>query len=330
MQKMSKFQEIINEIKKAESIVVSVHVNMDGDAVGSAFSFAAALTEMGKRVVVALPEVHPYYLEYFCDDYVTETDECFDLAVALDSGDLARIGKQQEVFNRATRKAVIDHHVSNPGYGDVNYIKAEASSTSEIIYELIMELTGRVSPRQAEQLYAGIITDTGGFKFSNTTPESFIYSAELLKCGADINKVCIEIYESVSLAKLKLKSRALDSLKLYAGGKISSVIITKKDFEETGACVADCEGFSDIGRGVEGVEAAFSITIKEKVKVSFRSKYYVDVARVASRFGGGGHMRASGVTLPGDTDVDKLVEDIVSELSKEITEHENERSNCNR
>ncbi len=330
MQKMSKFADIINEIKKAESIVISVHVNMDGDAVGSAFSFAAALDEMGKKAVVALPEMHPYYLSYFCDEYVTETDECFDLAVALDSGDVKRLGKQQEVFERAHRKVCIDHHVSNPGYGDVNYIKAEASSTSEIIYELIMELTGKISSRQAEQLYAGIITDTGGFKFSNTTPESFLYSAELLKCGADINKVCIEIYESESLAKLKLKSRALDSLKLYADGKISSVIITEKDFEETGACLADCEGLSEIGRGVEGVEASFSITVKNKVKVSLRSKYYVDVARVASCFGGGGHIRASGVTLPPDTDVEKLTGELVAMLEKEITEHENERCNSNR
>ena len=330
MQKMSKFAEIINEINKAESIVISVHVNMDGDAVGSAFSFATTLSNMGKRVVVALPENPPYFLSYFCDDYVTETDETFDLAVALDSGDIKRLGVQQETFLRAKRKVCIDHHVSNPGYGDVNYIKAEASSTSEIMYELIMELAGKLLPHQAEQLYAGIITDTGGFKFSNTTPESFLYSAEILKYGADINKVCIEIYESVSLAKLKLKSRALDSLKIYADGKISSVILTAKDFEETGACLADCDGFSDIGRGVEGVEAAFSITVTDKVKISLRSKYFVDVAKVASNFGGGGHIRASGATLPGDTDVEKLTKELVSLLEKEIAEHENEWCNCYR
>ena len=114
MLKMSKFESIINEIKTAESIVISVQVNMDGDAIGSAFSFATALKEMGKKVVVALPEAHPYYLSYFCDEYVTETDETFDLACALDSGDLKRIGKQQAVFERAKRKVVIDHHVSNP------------------------------------------------------------------------------------------------------------------------------------------------------------------------------------------------------------------------
>ncbi len=326
---MSKFSEIIKEIKKAESIVISVHVNMDGDAVGSAFSFAQGLKDLGKKTVVALDEAPPYYLSYFCDEYVTETDEVFDLAVALDAGDLNRLGKCKDIFGRAKRHVCIDHHVSNPGYGDVNYIKAEASSTSEIVYELILELTGKISSRQAEQLYAGIITDTGGFKFSNTTPESFKYSAHLLECGADINKVCIEIYESESLAKLKLKSRALDSLKLYAGGKISSVLIERKDFEETGACIADCEGFSDIGRGVEGVEASFSITVRNMVKVSLRSKYYVDVAKVAAHFGGGGHKRASGVTLPGDTDVEKLTCELVSLLEKEITEHENERSNNN-
>ncbi|MBR6720480.1 MAG: bifunctional oligoribonuclease/PAP phosphatase NrnA [Clostridia bacterium] len=326
---MSKFSDIIKEIEKAESIAVFVHVNMDGDAVGSAFSFANALKDFGKKVTVVLNDNPPPYLKYFCDDYVTESDEEFDLAVALDCGDMARLGWCKALFEKAHRHVCIDHHVSNVGYGDVNYIKAEASSTSEIIYEFIMEFTGKISPRQAEQLYAGFITDTGGFKFSNTTPESFIYSAELLKCGADISRVCIEIYECVSLGKLKLKSRALDSLKLYSGGKISSVILTEKDFEETGTEFSDCEGFSEIGRSVDGVEAAFSITIKNQVKVSLRSKSYVDVSRVATHFGGGGHVRASGFTLPGDTDVPHLTEEIVKMLEKEIMEHENERSNNN-
>ncbi|MDO5478216.1 MAG: bifunctional oligoribonuclease/PAP phosphatase NrnA [Clostridia bacterium] len=326
---MSKFSDIIKEIEKAESIAVFVHVNMDGDAVGSAFSFAKALTDFGKKATVVLNDNPPAYLRYFCDEYVRDTDEIFDLAVALDCGDMARLGCLRETFERAHRHVCIDHHVSNVGYGDVNYIKAKASSTSEIVYELIMALTGKISSRQAEQLYAGIITDTGGFKFSNTTPESFIYSAELLKCGADISRVCIEIYECESLGKLKLKSKALDSLKLYSGGKISSVILTEKDFEETGTGFSDCEGFSEIGRSVEGVEAAFSITAKHQVKVSLRSKSYVDVSRVAAHFGGGGHVKASGFTLPGDTDIDKLTEEIVKMLEKEILEHENERSNSN-
>ena len=327
---MSKFSDIIKEIEKAESIAVFVHVNMDGDAVGSAFSFANALKDFGKEARVVLNDNPPPYLRYFADEYVTEAEEVFDLAVALDCGDMARLGCCREIFERAKRHVCIDHHVSNVGYGDINYIYAKASSTSEIIYELIMELTGKISARQAEQLYAGIITDTGGFKFSNTTPESFLYSAKLLECGADISRVCIEIYECESLGKLKLKSKALDSLKLYAGGKISSVILTEKDFEETGTGFSDCEGFSEIGRSVDGVEAAFSITVKKQIKVSLRSKSYVDVSRVASHFGGGGHVRASGFTLPCDADVEKLTDELVELLEKEITEHENERSNSNR
>lgn len=315
---MNKFSKIIREIKKAESIVILNHVNMDGDAVGSAFSFARTISDMGKKVTVALEETPPSFLEEFCDEYVLDSDEIFDLAIALDCGDELRMGNRIGIFKNAKRTACIDHHISNRGFADVNYIKPEASSTSEIIYELIMKLTGKISKRQAEQLYAGIITDTGGFKFSNTTPESFEYSARLLKCGADINKVCIEIYESESLEKMKLKSRALDSLRLYADGKISSVTITKKDFEETGALVSDCEGFSDIGRGIYGVEAAFCITVKNSCKVSLRSKHYVDVSLVAAKFGGGGHARASGFTLPGDTDVLELTEKLVKLLEEEI------------
>ncbi len=315
---MNKFSKIIREIKKAESIAILNHVNMDGDAVGSAFSFAKTLSDMGKKVKVILEEAPPSFLEEFCDDYITDTEEIFDLAIAVDCGDIGRMGNRRGIFERAKRTLCIDHHLSNPGFANVNYIKPTASSTSEIIYELIMKLKGKISKRQAEQLYAGIITDTGGFKFSNTTPESFKYSAHLLTCGADINNVCIEIYESESLEKMKLKSRALDSLRLYEGGKISSVMITRKDFEETNALVSDCEGFSDIGRGIYGVEASFCITVKNSCKVSLRSKHYVDVSKVAAHFGGGGHRRASGFTLPGDTDVTELTQKLVNLLSEEI------------
>ncbi len=315
---MNKFSKIIREIKKAESIAIFNHVNMDGDAVGSAFSFAKTLSDMGKRAVVLLEEAPPSYLEKFCDEYLTETDEIFDLAIALDCGDILRMGDRKEIFNRAKRTVCIDHHLSNSGFADVNYIKAASSSTSEIIFELIMKLTGKISKRQADQLYAGILTDTGGFKFSNTTPESFEYSSHLLKCGADISNVAIEIYESESIEKMKLKSRALDSLKLYEGGKISSVMITKADFEETGALVSDCEGFSDIGKGILGVEASFLITVKNSCKVSLRSKHYVDVSKVAAHFGGGGHARASGFTLPADTDIEALTDEIIKLLKEEI------------
>ncbi len=315
---MNKFSKIIREIKKAESIAILNHVNMDGDAVGSAFSFAKTLSDMGKKVTVLLEEAPPSFLAGFCDEYETESSETFDLAIAVDCGDIHRMGSRKEIFERAKRTVCIDHHLSNQGFADVNYIKPTASSTSEIMYELIMKLTGKFSKHQAEQLYAGIITDTGGFKFSNTTPESFEYSGALLKCGADINNVCIEIYESESLEKMKLKSRALDSLRLYEDGKISSVMITKKDFEETGALVSDCEGFSDIGRGIYGVEASFCITVKNSCKVSLRSKHYVDVSAVAAHFGGGGHARASGFTLSGDTDVAQLTEKLVNLLSEEV------------
>lgn len=163
-----------------------------------------------------------------------------------------------------------------------------------------------------------LITDTGGFKYSNTTPECFSISGELLKAGADINSVCIEIYESNSLSKLKLKSRCLDSIKLYAGGKISGSVITKRDFKKTGAKESDCEGFSQIGRGIAGVEASYSITAYKNVKVSLRSKRYVDVAKIAASFGGGGHKRAAGFSLPEGTNIKKLEKKLIEMLTEEV------------
>lgn len=308
---MSKFEAIVNEIAKAENIVILNHVNMDGDAVGSAFSFASALRAMGKRAEVVMDEEVPAYLVPFCDEYATKSDDTFDLAVCVDCGGMERLGSRAPLFSGARNRIVIDHHKSNGGFGDVNYIRAEASSTCEIMYELITELTGTITPRQAEQLYVGILTDTGSFRFANTTEESFLYSADLLRRGADVNRISIAVYESESLGKLKLKCRALSSLELHGDGKVASIVLTKKDFEETGTSQPDCEGFPGIARGVEGVEAAMCITALDNVKVSLRSKNYVDVSLIAAKFGGGGHVRASGFTLPPDTDVDELKETLI-------------------
>lgn len=315
---MNDFLLIKKELEKAESIVILNHVNMDGDAVGSAFSLASVLNRAGKKVKVALEDDPPEYLAGLCDDYIKMTDEVFDLAVSVDCGDELRLGKRKCIFDRAKRTVCIDHHVSNVGFADVNLIKAEASSTSEIVFGFIKYLGAEITPREANQLFAGIITDTGGFKFSNTTPECFSISGELLKSGADINGVCIEIYESNSLAKLKLKSRCLDSIKLYANGAVSGSVITKRDFKKTGAKESDCEGFSQIGRGIAGVEASFSITAYKNVKVSLRSKHYVDVAKIAASFGGGGHKRAAGFSLPEGTNVKKLEKKLVEMLTEEV------------
>lgn len=315
---MAYYSALKKEIKKAESIAIYNHVNMDGDAVGSAFSLASALKNKGKKVKVVLEKEPPLYLKGFCDEYCYNLDEVFDLAIAVDCGDEGRLGDRKDEFFSAKKTVCIDHHISNKGFSDINYVNPSASSTSEMVFFLIKEIKAEITKRMAEQLYAGIITDTGGFKFSNTTPESFSVSSELLSYGVDIAEVCIDIYESDSLAKLKLKSKALDSLKLYEGGKISSTVLLKKDFEETGAVFSDCEGFSQIGRAISGVEASFLVTSYDEVRVSLRSKRYVDVSRVASFFGGGGHKRASGFTLSGEVCVEKLVEQIIEKLSEEL------------
>lgn len=317
---MSDFLKIREEIDKAKSIVILNHVNMDGDAMGSAFSLSGALSSSGKKVKVAVEEEPPEYLKGLCDEYILSSDEVFDLAISVDCGDMGRLGARKDIFTSAKRTVCIDHHVSNTGFADVNYIKPEASSTSEIIFELLSFLNLPVTKRAADQLFAGIITDTGGFKYSNTTPESFAYSGALLKMGADISEICIEIYESDSLSKLKLKSRCLDSIELYNGGKISAAVLTKKDFEETGASLSDSEGFSQIGRGIAGVEASFFITVYDTVKVSLRSKRFVDVSKIAAHFGGGGHKRASGFSLSGDTDVKKLKDELIRLISEGMKE----------
>ncbi|MDP4133648.1 MAG: bifunctional oligoribonuclease/PAP phosphatase NrnA [Bacillota bacterium] len=320
--KMNNFAKLKKELKNAEKIVLLPHINMDGDSVGSAFSFASCLREMGKTVCVALGEEPPKYLSFLCDEYEIMPEDDFDLAIAVDCGDEERMADRAHIFENAKKNACIDHHISNIGFAGINVIEPDVSSTSEIMYRLINELTGNITKRQADQLYSGMITDTGGFKYSNTTPESLEYCADLMRKGADAANISINIYETQSVAKIKLMNRALKSIELHAEGRISSIVITNKDFEETKGTIADCEGFSGIARGIEGVEAAISITQTDKVKVSLRSKSIIDVSKVAGFFGGGGHIRASGFSLSADTNIEELKKEIVEKLVQALKEAE--------
>lgn len=315
---MNDLRDVFNAVHRADSIVLLTHVNIDGDTVGSSFALASALRALGKRVTVAPGEVPPEYLQFLCDEYVLDTDEAFSLAIAVDCGDECRFADRMNLFTSAKETMCIDHHQTNSGFADINYVKPDASSTGEVVYEIIRELGQTVSPRQANQLYAAMLTDTGGFKYSNTTPESLSYCSELMRAGANAAQIAIEIFETQSMAKIQLMERALSSIEVTEDGRISSIVISKEDFDITGGRLEDCEGFSGIARSIAGVEAAISIIQTDKVKVSLRSKQLLDVSQVAKLFGGGGHIRASGFSLPGDTDVQKLKADVLFAMQEAL------------
>ncbi len=311
------------EVRFVRSIVVLPHLHADGDALGASFAFAALMQEEGKDVTVVLEELPPPNLLFLCDRFVLPDDArldgaVFDMAVAMDCGDDKRLGKRKGLFDRAGQTVCIDHHMTNQGFAQINVIEGQASSTSELICDLYKEYERKPLLRAAEQLYAGLSTDTGSFRFSNTTEKALSYAALMVRRGISVADVCGTIWETASPAALKLKARALDALTLYGDRQdIAGIVLTQKDFEETGATDFDTEGFAGLARSVEGVEAAFYLQETDKLKVSLRSKQYVNVAEVALRFGGGGHARAAGFSLPLGKDVHALVNELVNALDTE-------------
>ena len=243
------------EVRFVQSIVVLPHLHADGDALGASFAFAALMQEEGKDVTVVLEELPPPNLLFLCDRFVLSDDArldgaVFDMAVAMDCGDDKRLGKRKGLFDRAGQTVCIDHHMTNQGFAQINVIEGQASSTSELICDLYKEYERKPLLRAAEQLYAGLSTDTGSFRFSNTTEKALSYAALMVRRGISVADVCGTIWETASPAALKLKARALNALTIYGDRQdIAGIVLTQKDFEETGATDFDTEGFAGLAGG---------------------------------------------------------------------------------
>jgi len=227
--------------------------------------------------------------------------ESFDIAFALDCGDKERLGEEFGKVKGIRKIVNIDHHISNKNFGEINFVDPRASSTAEIIYDLIRAFPVPMTPEIAENIYTGVMTDTGSFHYTNTSPKTFAVARACLMAGVDPWKVAEQVYETQPLARLTLLPRVLETLELSGESRISSVIVTQRMLEEAGATVALTEDFINFPRSVRGVQVAllFREITPQKYRVSLRSRGGVDVARIAEMFQGGGHRNASGCTVEG-------------------------------
>jgi phosphoesterase RecJ-like protein len=232
--------------------------------------------------------------------------------VAVDCAQADRIGPDPTPVGRAKLTLDIDHHHDNSRFGDVNLIVAEASSTGEVMRDVFRELGVELTPEIAEPLYIALVTDTGRFQYTNTTPKALRLAAELVEAGADAHAVFQQVYESVEFAKLKLLARALERARVFEGGRVVVSVLLRSDFTEVGAPGAYSEGIIDYLRAVEGSELA--VLIREPPeegvatrRVSLRSSVdEVDVSAIARLFGGGGHPQAAGFSS--DDPIDEITE----------------------
>lgn len=303
---------ILEYLKRSANVLLASHKNPDGDAVGSCLALALALKSLGKSVTIynesRLPAVYRYLPEV---EIMTQDPGCledYDTVVVLDCGDLSRIGELHRKIEGVHILLNIDHHQTNTRFGKARMIKPEACSTSEIIHDLITELGVEITKEMAFAIYTGIVTDTGSFRFSNTTGKAFEICADMVDKGANPYIVAQHIYSPYSLGRIKLLNMVLESIELSKNGKLSLMSLTQRMLKETGTSAEDVNGLVNYAKHIEDVKVAAFIQeaenqALEKLKadetlyyVSLRSDGTVDVSSFAATFGGGGHSTAAGFT----------------------------------
>ena len=317
---MSILDSIKEKINEANSILILTHENPDGDAIGSSLGFMHGLRKLDKNVDVFIPVKNRMYNFLPGFDEIKEElseDAEYDLCISLDSSDLERLGTfGRPWFEKIKNTVVIDHHITNQNFGDVNYVNAVASSTCQNIIVVLAALDVAINKDMATCIYSGMLTDTGGFRY-NVQPETFEFVAMLLETGIDIAKIYRNLFDLTTEKRTRLLGRALIRLELLEEGRIAFTYTTAEDDDELGIEDGDHEGIVNCGRNIEGVEV--SIFLREKdggYKASLRSNEYVDVSRIAAKYAGGGHLRASGFELKMSFEQAKDL--IISEIKSQL------------
>ena len=310
---------ILEEIKKANKIVILTHENPDGDAIGSSLGLSLALKQLDKNVDVIIPEF-PKIFDFLPDteNIKKESDEeVYDLAIALDCSDIQRLNGFVKYFEDAKVKIVIDHHGKNKMFGDYNYVDPVAPACAQILIAMLEYFNIDITKEIGTCLIAGIITDTGGFRYSGVTTETFEFASWILSKGINISEIYRKVLQTKTKTNFELTKLAMERMEFLENEKISYTYITKEDEERIGTQHGDHEGLVEIGRDIEGVEVSIFIREAEKrYKVSLRSNEYVDVADVCFMFGGGGHLRAAGCTINGT--LEQVKQKILTELKARI------------
>jgi bifunctional oligoribonuclease and PAP phosphatase NrnA len=309
---------VVEALRSHDRFLLTTHENPDGDALGSLLAAKLALDQLGKDDVMVLYGDSPLPGEYAfmeLDDLLRRwpDDAAERVLVALDCANESRIA-DPEILGRVPLVLDIDHHHDNTRFGQINLVDATASSTGEVLRDVFRELDVRLTPEIAEALYIALVTDTGRFQYTNTTPKALRLAAELVEAGADVHRVFQGVYESVQFAKLKLLARALERARVYEGGAIVVSYLLRTDFAEVGAAEPYSEGIIDFLRAVEGAEMAVLIREPPRKRpdgplrrVSLRASVdELDVSAIARKSGGGGHRQAAGFSS--DASIDEITE----------------------
>lgn len=317
--------KLIEEIENAQTIAIIGHTSPDGDCVGSCTSVYQYILDNYKDKTVQI-YLQPFK-EAFCfldatKNILHEWDEKeYDLCIAVDCGDDKRFQDFYGCFETAKRTVCIDHHISNKGYADVDIIRPEASSTCELLFDLLDY--DKISKKTAESIYLGLVHDTGVFRYSNTTKHSMEVAGYLVEKGVQTQQIIDDTFYAKTYAQNQLLGRALMESILFLNGKCIVTYFKKNVLDFYGATSIDLDGIVDQLRLTKDIEVALFVYEKPngEYKVSMRSNSYVDVSKIASYFGGGGHVRAAGCTLPASS-IHDVINNVSAHIEKQLLDYE--------
>lgn len=298
-------KKVISALNKYKSFFITSHIGLEGDAIGSELALALLLKQKGKRVVVvnedSIPNNYAFLNNRSLIKSLSAKIKPPEAVFIVDCSDFNRCGKVVKIIPKGAPIIVIDHHISNTQFGDINWVNPRSSSTGEMIYELYKAMKAPFNRMSAICLYTAIMTDTGSFRYSTTSDKTHQAVAELLKFDIFADKVYQDVYQSNTYADVLLLKEALDTLSIDKNGRIAWFKINK-DAPESDTLADQTDNILDFARRIRGIEVCFLLKKskdKKGVRVNLRSKGKIDVSKVAHYFGGGGHKNASGCTIPG-------------------------------
>lgn len=315
------YDEFWTVVSGNTSFAIISHRRMDGDAVGSMVALADVLCAMGKDVLLVndddVPETYKFlaHTEKFVKP--SEVADACEVVAVLDTGTRQQLGDSARLMAKAHTVVHVDHHLEGEPLGDVSIIDSDASAVGEMLFGIFAHAGIEITPQAATALYVALATDTGSFKFANTKARTLQVAAELISLGADAAAISERVFDRKKFSTLKLTAAVLYTLELRFDGQVSSLVVTDKMIEESGAKPEETDGLVNLAKSVEGTRLAlmFREDGRGKTKVSFRSDGSVQVQELAARFGGGGHAMAAGCTVDaGMQEAQQQVFEIVSEV----------------
>ena len=314
--------KIIEKLRLSNDIVLLVHESPDGDAIGSIIALYRTLKKMGKNVEAFIEKI-PSNCEFLIGSIGEEIkvfedmdeNRKYDLCIALDCGDADRMGKAKVLFENANNTICIDHHYTNVGYANLNYIEGEAAATGEILYDMLSKMD-IIDKEIAMALYVAVSSDTGNFRHNNTQKHTFDIAGSLVEYGIDVSKISYHLFSETSLNRMRFMGNLLQNVEVELDGKVGILIAKKEDIERFNVNDSELEGMVDFARDIKGTEVGIFIKPhNEMYKVSLRSNGNVDISGVAGKFNGGGHKFAAGCRFEGKT-AEEVRELLLIELKK--------------